>query len=61
MFAKADRDRMPGQLRAALMDVLVRPPGMSREDLSALLDRWWRDALSRPRYPGPYPHPQDLA
>ena len=61
VFAAADRERMPERLRAALTDALVRPQGLSREQLSELLDSWWRDALSRPRYPGPYPHPQELA
>ena len=52
--------RMPERLRAALLDTLLRPQGYSRERLSELLDLWWRNALSTPRYPGPYPHPQEL-
>ena len=57
---QSDGAHMPEKLRAALLEVLIRPRGFSAERLSELLNRWWRDALSEPRYPGPYPHPQEL-
>jgi hypothetical protein len=51
---------MPGELREALLSALLRPQGYSRDRLSDLLDIWWRNALTTPRYPGPYPHPEEL-
>lgn len=58
--AQNHRDAMPEKLRDALLNAFVRPRGYSRERLSELLDAWWRDALITPRYPGPYPHPEEL-
>lgn len=52
--------QMPEALRAALLAAIVCPQGFSLERLGGLLDLWWRDALSTPRYPGPYPHPEEL-
>lgn len=61
MFAAESRGaQMPESLHAALLAALIRPPGLSAEQLSELLETWWRDALSEPRYPGPYPHPAEL-
>jgi len=61
MYAtQSDRAHMPEKLRAALLEALIRPQGFSPQRLSELLDLWWRNALSEPRYPGPYPHPQEL-
>ena len=57
---QSDRAHMPAELRAALLAALIRPQGISTQALSELLDLWWRNALSEPRYPGPYPHPQEL-
>jgi len=42
------------------LSALVRPQGYSRDRMSDLLDIWWRNALTTPRYPGPYPHPEEL-
>lgn len=53
-------ERMPDALRDALMQALAPPPGFSQEQVAGLLDAWWRGALVTPRYPGPYPHPQEL-
>lgn len=58
--AENHRVRMPETLRDALLNALLRPQGYARERLSGLLDRWWRDGISTPRYPGPYPHPEQL-
>ena len=54
------QSRMPDTLSEALLNVLIRPQGCSRERTNELLDVWWRNAVITPRYPGPYPHPDGL-
>lgn len=61
MFRDDDgRSGMPGMLRGALLDVLKCPTEIPRERVGALLDEWWRRALSTPCYPGPDVPPAEM-
>ena len=57
---ESGRDGIPDALKSALLDTLIRPPGYSLEQLGELLDFWWRQASSRPSYPGPDLPPEEL-
>lgn len=61
MFRDTDRQSgMPAPLRDGLLDVLRCPPEVSPERTGALLDEWWRRALSTPCYPGPDLPPEEM-
>jgi hypothetical protein len=60
-FAAArGQPHMPGPLRDALLNSLIPPRGLSATQLGEMLDSWWQDATTTLRYPGPYPHPEEL-
>ncbi|MCK5363094.1 MAG: hypothetical protein KAR22_09010, partial [Gammaproteobacteria bacterium] len=46
LYRDAQQAQMPGPLRDALLNAVIRPQGYSRESLGELLDAWWRAALA---------------
>lgn len=54
------RQGMPAALRHALLEVLIVPERLSREHAKAMLDEWWRRAVSTPCYPGPDVPPEEF-